>query len=180
MPMFEDRPIPNLSLSARNVVWVMLFSPFLEEAAISCDVSSEDLDFLVEYRLIFNDLSKVKRLAICFRFVCKESDQSTWWGSPSEQNFKIGNKKTASFRSTRHLRVFSARADPRNLLNISARCVNFKNLRVLAIEGNPLNGISRYPESLAGSRIQILCLSFFGHNNSFPEEKLLGEFWIWD
>lgn len=94
--MFEDRPIPNLSLSARNVVWVMLFSPFLEEAAISCDVSSEDLDFLVEYRLIFNDLSKVKRLAICFRFVCKESDQSTWWGSPSEQNFKIGNKKTAS------------------------------------------------------------------------------------
>lgn len=58
-----------IALSARNFIWLMLFCSALNELAIGFTLSETDISFLTEFKESFKNKSKIKKLAIQFRFV---------------------------------------------------------------------------------------------------------------
>ncbi|MCO5580399.1 hypothetical protein L7F22_034265 [Adiantum nelumboides] len=69
-----------IALSARNFIWLMLFCSALNELAIGFTLSETDISFLTEFKESFKNKSKIKKLAIQFRFVASLSGKknSKW------------------------------------------------------------------------------------------------------
>lgn len=67
-------------MSARNFIWLMLFCSALNELAIGFTLSETDISFLTEFKESFKNKSKIKKLAIQFRFVASLSGKknSKW------------------------------------------------------------------------------------------------------
>lgn len=88
--------LSGVPLNAKNVVWILGFSSISECALGFTCSSTSDFDFLSEHHQAFAGRSKVKKLAIHFDFVYRDSDRRTWWGIPGEQDigFLGGNKKS--------------------------------------------------------------------------------------
>lgn len=64
------------SFSGRNVVWLLLFCEKLNELTICFDISRKDMNYLSDFVETYKNRSKVKKLAICFRFICSQSGTS--------------------------------------------------------------------------------------------------------
>lgn len=91
----HTRPDPCAPLTAKNVIWILSFGQ-IEMAALGFSISVFDFSFLHEHAQYFTATSKVKKLALRFSFVFKETDRRTWWGSQSQRNkvVKHTNVKT--------------------------------------------------------------------------------------
>lgn len=85
-------------LSARHVLWMLLFCKSSRQAAIACTSSPRDAHFLVDFASTFKGRSKVKHLAIKPVFIEQDNEEMCWWDLPEEQGkvCRGGNRFTES------------------------------------------------------------------------------------
>lgn len=87
--LYLIRSDPSLTLeviSARNVVWLLVFCQNLRHVSVGFTVSKADFLFLDEFKTTFEGLSNVTRLAIGAKFLFN-SQKRRWW---------IGGNKTTT------------------------------------------------------------------------------------
>lgn len=149
------------NLSARNVVWILLFCQSLLEVSLGLFISTIDYRFLVDHGLEVAGQSDVKKLALRIHFESDDSSRKLWWGS-SEGTGGNENRKTKTISRllnlTKDLQCLELFANvsysdgPRNqtpLLYLSSNCLaslhrsfeSLQHLRLLGIssdQGRPL------------------------------------------
>lgn len=96
--LFIPRWKEDIALSVQIVVWLLIFCPSLTEASLAFSFTTSDFDYLSEHASVLAGRSNVKRLALQFHALFRESDRSNWWGLSKEtsQRWRGGNKKTAT------------------------------------------------------------------------------------
>lgn len=105
------------NLSGRNVLWLLLFVPKLEEAALSFELSLYDFKVLGESADWFKGLSNVKKLALELRAIYDKTDTRTWWARSRDtiQKWEGGNKKGTAIlnllRCTKELQSLELSSD---------------------------------------------------------------------
>lgn len=66
------------NLSVKNGIWLLLFLPSLQEAALSLEYSViNDLEFLLEFGDAIEGLSRVSKLSLAIKFIWDASDPKT-------------------------------------------------------------------------------------------------------
>lgn len=141
------------NLSARNGIWLLLFVPWLSEAALGLDYPTEDLQFLSEYGDTVEGLSRVCKLSLNINFIWEASKPKTWWGleGSSHRYSAQGNQKTFAVSQL-------------------LRCVNTSQLVSLEIFGN-------YDARREGDKtlLSAECLTVLHHSfNSLLHLRLFG------
>lgn len=145
-------------LSAKNVAWILTFSPSLVEACLSFSVSISDFNHLREHETALYGLSNVRRLALEFYFTFNEAEKSSWWGSPSEnrESWKGGNKKMHAIwvllsltKNLTSLELYQSLAGLRSgdktevystcLSSLTSSFGTLRHLRILNIGSDPTN-----------------------------------------
>lgn len=141
------------NLSSRNGLWLLLFVPSLQSAALWIDFSIIDFQFLLEFGDTIEGLSRVSKLSLGILFIWNDAKPKTWWGSQEEhyQHSAQGNQKTFAVSQL-------------------LRCVNTNTLVSLEIVGNfedPREGDETF---LSADCLTVLHQSF----NSLLHLRLFG------
>lgn len=142
IPQWEEKS-EEYKLSAKNVVWLLVFCRRIEMASLGFTFAVDDFEYCSEFSPHYDGLSSIKRLALCCKFVEKSSDRRTWWGLPSG-----ADKKTQAIihllRSTNRLRALevniqSGVTETKSFLShhfISSLSNSFDSLRHLRLLGH--------------------------------------------
>lgn len=75
----------SVTLSGRNVIFLLVFSPHLRRCCLTFTFSIEDFQYLREYRDTFRGLSAVKQLSLEWTFISNSRDRRTFWDFPGEE-----------------------------------------------------------------------------------------------
>lgn len=81
-------------LSARNVIWILVFCESIERASLGFSLTISDVKYLSEFCETFQGLSRVDQLALSIHFGW-DNDSETWWGLDSEEEDAEDRKASA-------------------------------------------------------------------------------------
>lgn len=89
----------EVAMSAKQVVWILIFCPQLKQAILDMTLNSSDYDYLSEYQEIYGGLSRVEDLAVNVLFTNDDPTSKSRWVKQKERNREWigGTKGTEAF-----------------------------------------------------------------------------------